>query len=157
MRVQVGADLLQRLLDGERRVVVVEEPVDREQVGNDGVVDVQSLPRAKKKSKAERESRSREEESASIAGPLGFAKLLVASGEFDRCAVQRFYARFVGQYQPTFAERVASPMPKIERSVMTASASTPLPRSRSADRRRAWVVPEAAMATGRSATTPHGT
>lgn len=30
-------------------------------------------------------------------GPLGFAKLLVQSGEFDRCAAQRLYERFVGR------------------------------------------------------------
>lgn len=29
-------------------------------------------------------------------GPLGFGKLLVNSGEFDRCAVRRIYQRFVG-------------------------------------------------------------
>ncbi|MBR57513.1 MAG: hypothetical protein CMH54_05565 [Myxococcales bacterium] len=29
-------------------------------------------------------------------GPLGFAKMIVASGEFDRCTVQRFYERFGG-------------------------------------------------------------
>lgn len=30
-------------------------------------------------------------------GPLGFGKLLVSSGEFDRCAVRKLYARFVGR------------------------------------------------------------
>ncbi|APR77922.1 Hypothetical protein A7982_03269 [Minicystis rosea] len=30
-------------------------------------------------------------------GPLGLAKILVKSGEFDRCAVQRLYQRFVGR------------------------------------------------------------
>jgi len=30
-------------------------------------------------------------------GPLGFGKLLVASGELDRCAVRRFYERFGGR------------------------------------------------------------
>jgi hypothetical protein len=30
-------------------------------------------------------------------GPLGFAKVLVSSGEFDRCAVQRIYERIVGR------------------------------------------------------------
>ncbi len=30
-------------------------------------------------------------------GPLGFGKILVASGEFDRCAVRRLYERFVGR------------------------------------------------------------
>lgn len=30
-------------------------------------------------------------------GPLGFAKLLVASGEFDKCAVQTLHERFVGR------------------------------------------------------------
>jgi len=29
-------------------------------------------------------------------GPLGFAKMIVSSGEFDRCTVRRFYERFVG-------------------------------------------------------------
>jgi len=30
-------------------------------------------------------------------GPLGFAKMLVRSGEFDRCAVRKMYQRFVGR------------------------------------------------------------
>jgi hypothetical protein len=30
-------------------------------------------------------------------GPLGLSKILVASGEFDRCAVQKIYDRFVGR------------------------------------------------------------
>ncbi len=30
-------------------------------------------------------------------GPLGFGKLLVTSGSFDRCAVRKLYARFVGR------------------------------------------------------------
>ncbi|MFZ5470049.1 MAG: DUF1549 domain-containing protein [Myxococcota bacterium] len=30
-------------------------------------------------------------------GPLGFGKILVRSGEFDRCAVRKLYARFVGR------------------------------------------------------------
>jgi hypothetical protein len=30
-------------------------------------------------------------------GPLGFAKLIVSSGEFDRCAVRRLTERFTGQ------------------------------------------------------------
>lgn len=30
-------------------------------------------------------------------GPLAFGKVLVSSGEFDRCAVQRLYERFVGR------------------------------------------------------------
>ncbi|MFO0556786.1 MAG: hypothetical protein U0269_02085 [Polyangiales bacterium] len=30
-------------------------------------------------------------------GPLAFAKVLVSSGEFDRCAVRRIYERFVGR------------------------------------------------------------
>ena len=30
-------------------------------------------------------------------GPLGFAKLIVASGDFDRCAVQTLHQRFVGR------------------------------------------------------------
>jgi hypothetical protein len=30
-------------------------------------------------------------------GPLGFGRLLVESGEFDRCAVRRIYARFGGR------------------------------------------------------------
>lgn len=30
-------------------------------------------------------------------GPLGFGKILVQSGEFDKCAVQRLYERFVGR------------------------------------------------------------
>lgn len=30
-------------------------------------------------------------------GPLGFGKILIASGEFDRCATQRLYERFVGR------------------------------------------------------------
>jgi hypothetical protein len=30
-------------------------------------------------------------------GPLGFGKILVQSGEFDRCAVQRLYQRFAGR------------------------------------------------------------
>ena len=29
-------------------------------------------------------------------GPLGFAKMMVNSGEFDRCTVRRFYSRFIG-------------------------------------------------------------
>ena len=32
-----------------------------------------------------------------LLGPLAFGKVLVSSGEFDRCAVQRLYERFVGQ------------------------------------------------------------
>lgn len=30
-------------------------------------------------------------------GPLGFGKLLMASGSFDKCAVRKIYARFVGR------------------------------------------------------------
>ena len=30
-------------------------------------------------------------------GPLGFGKILIESGEFDRCAVQKIYERFVGR------------------------------------------------------------
>ena len=30
-------------------------------------------------------------------GPLGFGKILIASGEFDKCAVRRLYERFVGR------------------------------------------------------------
>lgn len=30
-------------------------------------------------------------------GPLGFGKILVSSGAFDRCAVRKLYARFVGR------------------------------------------------------------
>jgi hypothetical protein len=30
-------------------------------------------------------------------GPLGFGKLLVNSGAFDRCAVRKMYSRFVGR------------------------------------------------------------
>jgi hypothetical protein len=37
------------------------------------------------------------EQSDSTIGPLGFAKLIVASGEFDRCAVMRSYERFGGR------------------------------------------------------------
>jgi len=35
-------------------------------------------------------------ESDGTIGPLGFAKMLVASGKFDRCTVRRFYQRFMG-------------------------------------------------------------
>ena len=35
-------------------------------------------------------------------GPLGFGKLIVASGEFDKCAVQTLHARFIGRrFDPT--------------------------------------------------------
>jgi hypothetical protein len=35
-------------------------------------------------------------------GPLGFGKLIVASGEFDKCAVQTIHERFVGRkFDPT--------------------------------------------------------
>ncbi len=37
------------------------------------------------------------QESDGTIGPLGFGKLLVASGEMDRCAVQKIYARFGGR------------------------------------------------------------
>lgn len=37
-------------------------------------------------------------------GPLGFGKILVASGEFDRCATQRLYERFVGHPLDTSTE-----------------------------------------------------
>ena len=30
-------------------------------------------------------------------GPLGFGKLILASGEFDKCAVQTLHARFIGR------------------------------------------------------------
>jgi hypothetical protein len=30
-------------------------------------------------------------------GPLGFGKILVESGEFDRCAVQQLHERFIGR------------------------------------------------------------
>lgn len=36
-------------------------------------------------------------ESDGTIGPLGFGKLLVESGEFDRCAVQTLFARFMGR------------------------------------------------------------
>ena len=29
-------------------------------------------------------------------GPLGFGKIIVESGEFDRCTVRRFYERYAG-------------------------------------------------------------
>ncbi len=38
-------------------------------------------------------------------GPLGFGKLLVSSGELDRCAVRRLYERFVGRSLDPAAER----------------------------------------------------
>jgi len=39
-------------------------------------------------------------------GPLGFGKLLVDSGEFDRCAVQQLYRRFVGRKVDNGSEKV---------------------------------------------------
>ena len=38
-------------------------------------------------------------------GPLGFGKLLVDSGEFDRCAVQQLYERFMGRRIDLATER----------------------------------------------------
>jgi hypothetical protein len=38
-------------------------------------------------------------------GPLGFGKVLVTSGAFDRCAAQRLYERFIGH--PLDPEREA--------------------------------------------------
>lgn len=37
-------------------------------------------------------------------GPLGFGKILLASGAFDRCAVRKVYARFVGRELDPAAE-----------------------------------------------------
>ena len=37
-------------------------------------------------------------------GPLGFGKMVVASGEFDRCVAQKLYARFIGQPLSTATE-----------------------------------------------------
>ena len=37
-------------------------------------------------------------------GPLGFGKILIASGAFDRCAVRRIYARIVGRELDPTAE-----------------------------------------------------
>ena len=37
-------------------------------------------------------------------GPLGFGKLVVASGAFDRCAVRKIYARFIGRELDPAAE-----------------------------------------------------
>ena len=37
-------------------------------------------------------------------GPLGFGKLLINSGSFDRCAVRKLYARFVGRELDPAAE-----------------------------------------------------
>lgn len=37
-------------------------------------------------------------------GPLGFGKLLINSGQFDRCAVRKLYARFVGRELDPAAE-----------------------------------------------------
>jgi len=37
------------------------------------------------------------EQSDGTVGPLGFGKLLMASGAFDRCAVRRLHERFVGR------------------------------------------------------------
>jgi len=39
-------------------------------------------------------------------GPLGFGKILVRSGEFDRCAVRKLYARMVGRDLDPAAERL---------------------------------------------------
>ncbi|WP_232536869.1 DUF1549 domain-containing protein [Cystobacter fuscus] len=39
-------------------------------------------------------------------GPLGFAKLLVRSGEFDRCASRRLYAMFIGRELNPATEKV---------------------------------------------------
>lgn len=39
-------------------------------------------------------------------GPLGFGKILVASGAFDRCAVRRMYQRFVGRQLDPAAEKL---------------------------------------------------
>jgi hypothetical protein len=38
-------------------------------------------------------------------GPLGFGKLLVDSGEFDRCTVQQLYERFMGRRIDLTTER----------------------------------------------------
>ena len=37
-------------------------------------------------------------------GPLGFGKILIASGEFDKCAVRHLYQRFVGRALEPAAE-----------------------------------------------------
>ena len=55
-------------------------------------------------------------------GPLGFGKILVKSGELDRCAVQRIYERFVGRrLDPTmeagFIEALAAEFVSQNRSV----------------------------------------
>ena len=39
-------------------------------------------------------------------GPLGFGKILVTSGAFDRCAVKRMYERFVGRALDPAVERL---------------------------------------------------
>lgn len=39
-------------------------------------------------------------------GPLGFGKILIASGAFDRCAVRRMYHRFVGRPLDPAAEKL---------------------------------------------------
>ena len=39
-------------------------------------------------------------------GPLGFGKLVVASGEFDRCAVRKLYARVIGRPLDPAAEKL---------------------------------------------------
>jgi hypothetical protein len=38
-------------------------------------------------------------------GPLGFGKLVVRSGEFDRCAVRRLYSMFIGRELNTATEQ----------------------------------------------------
>jgi len=39
-------------------------------------------------------------------GPLGFGKILVSSGEFDRCAARRLYSHFVGRDLDPAAEKL---------------------------------------------------
>lgn len=57
-------------------------------VKNPGAVFLDTLPKGEKLFGAEADG---------TMGPLGLAKVLVASGEFDRCAAQRLYERFVGR------------------------------------------------------------
>ncbi len=45
------------------------------------------------------------EQSDGTIGPLGFAKMLVGSGEFDRCAVQKIHKQFVGRELDPVSER----------------------------------------------------
>ncbi|MFT3837304.1 MAG: hypothetical protein QM723_09950 [Myxococcaceae bacterium] len=39
-------------------------------------------------------------------GPLGFGKILIASGEFDRCSARRLYQRFIGRPLDPAAEKL---------------------------------------------------